>query len=118
MSIDTTFHPLSMNSLVGVTATQIGGTSATGGTGQQLGVTTFRIRNITAAAAVLGWGQTAASAVITAPAANAPQNSITVAGGAAGGGPAVYLELPYGTFFISSVAAAFEIQGGMGGVGG
>jgi len=113
VSIDTTFHPLGETSLVGLTATQIGGTSATGGTGQQLGVTTFRIHNILATAQVLGYGQTAASAIATPAAANAPQFAMTISAGAV-----VYLELPYGTFFIANIAAAFEITGGIGGCGG
>jgi hypothetical protein len=113
VSIETTFKPLTMTSLVATTATQIGGVSATGGTGQQLGVTSFRIHNNSAAKHILGWGQTAASAVATAAAANAPQNSITLEIGAV-----VYLELPYGTFFIGDASSTFEITGGMGGVGG
>jgi hypothetical protein len=114
MSIDTTFQPKTLTTLVGVTATQIGGTSAAGGTGQQLGVTSFRIKNILATAQVIGWGQSAASAVATPAAANAPQNALTVPAGA----PAMYLELPWGTFFIANIAAAFEVTGGQGGVGG
>jgi len=110
VSIDI-FKPLTMTTLVGTSATQIGGVSATGGTGQQSGVTSFRIHCLVAG--TIGWGQTAASAVSTAAAANAPQNSITMAVGAT-----VYFELPYGTFFISSAIAGFEVQGGHGGVGG
>lgn len=115
MSIETTFKPLAPTTLVGLTAIQA---SAQPGQLQQAGVTSFRIRNITATAAVFGWGVSSASAVATAPTAAAPQNSITVAGGAAIGGPAIYLELPVYTWFISSVAATFEVTPGMGGVGG
>ena len=113
MSIDTTFKPLTMTTLVATTATQIGGTSAAGGTGQQLGVTSFRIHNNGAAAQIIGWGVSATAAVATAAAANAPQNALTIAAGAT-----VYLELPWSTYFIGNASSTFEVTGGMGGVGG
>jgi hypothetical protein len=111
MSIDTTFKPATQTTLVGLTAAQVGGP---GGTATlQSGVTTFRIHNILAAAAVLGYGPSAATAVATPAAANAPAFAITIAAGAV-----VYLELPSPTFFIASAASAFEITGGIGGCGG
>jgi hypothetical protein len=117
MSIDVTFKPLAPTTVVGVAAAQA---SPQVQSLQQAGVISFRIRNITALAAVLGWGTSAANTVATAATAAAPQNAITLGGSATVGvgGVTVYLELPYNTFFIASAAATFEVTPGSGGVGG
>lgn len=108
MSIDTTFQPKSPTFLVGATALQVAPDS-------QMGVTTFRVRLIVAGPAYLSWGFNNAVTAKGAPAAGVPVANtlgMTVAGSV------MYIEVPGNSWFISSVAAAFEITGGQGGVGG
>jgi hypothetical protein len=104
MSIDTTFHPITQTILVGTSAVQVS-------TDTQLDATTFRVRCLVAA--YLTWGGPGVTAK-GPPAAGVPVfNTI----GLAVGGVA-YIEVPANSFFISNVAASFEITGGKGGVGG
>jgi len=105
MSIDTTFHPITQTVLVGAAAVQVA-------TDTQLDANTFRVRCLVAA--YLTWGNKSTITAAGAPAAGVPvMNTI---GMAAGG--VMYVEVPANSFFIASAAAAFEITGGKGGVGG
>lgn len=105
MSIDTTFHPITQTVLVGAAAVQVA-------TDTQLDANTFRVRCLVAA--YLTWGNNSSITAKGAPAAGVPvMNTI---GMAAGG--VMYVEVPANSFFIASAAAAFEITGGKGGVGG
>lgn len=106
MSIDTTFHPITQTILVGVTAVQVA-------TDTQLDANTFRVKCL--AAAYLTWGNNGNITAKGAPAAGVPvMNTL----GMATIGSVMYIEVPANSFFISSVAASFEITGGKGGVGG
>jgi hypothetical protein len=108
MSIDTTFAPKTQTYAVDNTAavqlTEAG----------QVGATTFRVRNINAAAIYFSWGAKSAGLAAAAPAIGAPKaNTIGLAIGGI-----IYIEVPPNSFFIASaVAPALEITGGMGGVG-
>lgn len=105
MSIDTTFHPITQTILVGAAAVQVS-------TDTQLDANTFRV--VCKAAAYLSWGNSAVTAK-GAPIAGVPVfntlGMVTI-------GTVMYIEVPANSFFISSVAASFEITGGKGGVGG
>jgi len=105
MSIDTTFHPITQTVLVGTTAVQVAPDT-------QLDATTFRVRCL--AAAYLTWGPTGVTAK-GAPAAGVPVFNTL---GMSVVGSVMYIEVPSNSFFISNVAASFEITGGKGGVGG
>ena len=104
MSVDTTFTPLTPTFLVGVSQIQVAP--------KDLGsaVSTYRVRCLTAA--YLTWGPTGVTA-LGAPGAGGTPNTIGLATGGV-----IYLQVPPGVFFISSVAASFEITGGQGGCGG
>ena len=104
MSIDTTFRPLGPTSLVGVAAVASGAHLSSG-------CSTFRVRCLVAA--YLSWGNASVGAPV-APAAGVP--SANTLGFNAG--DVAYVELPYNVFFISSVAASFEVTPGQGGTGG
>lgn len=106
MSIDTTFHPITQTVLVGVTAVQVA-------TDTQLDANTFRVKCL--AAAYLTWGNAAAITAKGAPAAGVPVFNTL---GMATIGSVMYIEVPANSWFISNVAASFEITGGKGGVGG
>lgn len=114
MSIDSTFKPATGNYAVdNSVAAQV--VEAQGS-----GVSTFRIRNTTAASAVayVSWGRTAAltlAANAAAPAIGTPKvNSIGIPPNGV-----VYIEVPANSFFIGSAAAPnLEICGGQGGTGG
>jgi hypothetical protein len=106
MSIDTTFHPITQTVLVGVTAVQVA-------TDTQLDNTTFRV--LCVAAAHLTWGNKSTIASNIGPTAGVPVfntlSMLTI-------GSVMYIEVPANSWFISNVAASFEITGGKGGVGG
>jgi hypothetical protein len=106
MSIDTTFHPITQTTLVGATAVQVA-------TDTQLDNTTFRV--LCLVAAHLTWGNKSTIVANAGPVAGAPVfntlSMLTV-------GSVMYIEVPSNSFFIASAAAAFEITGGKGGVGG
>jgi hypothetical protein len=106
MSIDTTFHPITQTVLVGATAVQVA-------TDTQLDNTTFRV--LCVAAAQLTWGNNAAITAKGAPTAGVPVfntlGMLTI-------GSVMYIEVPSNSWFIASAAAAFQITGGKGGVGG
>lgn len=104
MSIDTTFRPLGPTQLVGVTPLQAADLSS--------GCSTFRVRCLVAG--YLSWGSSSAVTAKGAPAAGSPvADTLGMAAGAV-----AYLELPYNSWFISNVAAAFEVTPGQGGTGG
>jgi hypothetical protein len=107
MSIDTTFHPITQTVLVGVTAAQVSPDT-------QLDATTFRVRCMSAVSVYLTWGN---SAAITSKTPSAGTNAFNTLG-MIGVGAVMYIEVPSNSFFIASAAAAFEITGGKGGVGG
>lgn len=108
MSIDTTFKPIGATALVGVTAVQVCDKGA------YLGVITFRVRCVNAAAQYLTWGSQSGVASAGAPTAGSPvQNTIGMAPGAV-----AYLDVPAASYFISGSAASFEVTGGTGGTGG
>jgi hypothetical protein len=106
MSIDTTFQPKGSSLAV------VSGTPAqlNGGQSGQIGVTTFRVVNTTAASAStrINWGTTAASTPV--PAAPGPANMLIPGNGV------LYIEVPCNSFFNTS--GNVEIIGGQGGVGG
>ena len=105
MSIDTTFHPITQTILVGAAAVQVA-------LDTQQDNTTFRVRCLLAA--YLTWGNSNTITAKGAPAAGVPvMNTLGMTAGTV-----MYIEVPANAFFISSVAAAFEITGGKGGVGG
>jgi hypothetical protein len=105
MSIDTTFHPITQTILVGATAVQVS-------TDTQLDATTFRVRCLVTA--YLTWGGNSSITAKGAPAAGVPVfNTLGMTVGSV-----MYIEVPSNSFFIASAAAAFEITGGKGGVGG
>ncbi len=107
MSVDTTFKPLGPTTLVGVTAVAPMTKDAAGG------VTTFRLRCL--ATAYLTWGPSSSITAAGAPSAGTPSSNTI---GMTTGGNAAYIEVPAGSFFISSVAASFEVTPGSGGTGG
>ena len=104
MSIDTTFRPLGPTVLVGTAAVSPGAHLSSG-------CSTFRVRCLVSA--YLGWGNDNVGAPV-APAAGVP--AVNTLGFSAG--DIAYVELPYNVFFISSVAASFEVTPGQGGTGG
>jgi predicted branched-subunit amino acid permease len=106
VSIDTTFHPITPTILVGVTAVQAA-------VDTQQDNTTFRVRCLVAA--YLTWGNKSTITALGAPAAGVPSANTL---GMSVVGSAMYIEVPANSFFISSIAASFEITGGKGGVGG
>jgi hypothetical protein len=108
VSIDTTFHPITQTVLVGATAVQVA-------TDTQLDNTTFRVRCLSATSAYLTWGNKSTIVANAAPAAGVPVFNTL---GMIGIGSVMYIEVPSNSFFIASAAAAFEITGGKGGVGG
>src|SRR5690242_12792085 len=106
MTNNTTFKPLAPTFVVSTAAVQSTGADLA------LGVISFRVRCIAAAAAYLTWGGSGVASVT--PAAGTPAvNTIGVAPGAV-----VYLEIPAGSFFVASAATAFEVTPGQGGSGG
>ena len=114
MSIDSTFKPMTANYAVDSSA------AVRINEAQGSGVSSFRIRNTTAANAVayVAWGPSAAAT----PAANAAAPAVGTPKVNSAGIPAngvVYLEVPANSFFIGSAAAPnLEICGGEGGNGG
>lgn len=108
LSVDTTFHPITQTVLVGATAVQVA-------IDTQQDNTTFRVRCLSATSVYLTWGNSSTITAKGAPAANVPvMNTV----GMMIAGSVMYIEVPANTFFIASAAAAFEITGGKGGVGG
>jgi hypothetical protein len=105
MSIDTTFHPITQTIQVGATPVQVS-------IDTQLDATTFRVRCLSATAVYLSWGGPGVTAK-GAPGATPVFNTL----GMIGIGSVMYIEVPSNSFFVST-AAAFEITGGKGGVGG
>lgn len=106
MSIDTTFHPITATYLVGTSALQVAPDT-------QQDNNTFRVKCLVAA--YLTWGNKSSITAAGAPTAGVPvMNTL----GMATVGSVMYIEVPANSWFISSVAAAFEITGGKGGVGG
>jgi hypothetical protein len=108
MSIDSTFHPITQTIQVGATAVQVA-------TDTQLDNTTFRVRCLLATSTYLTWGNSASITAKGAPGAGTPVFNTL---GMIGIGTVLYIEVPSNSFFIASAAAAFEITGGKGGVGG
>lgn len=106
MSIDTTFHPITQTVLVGAAAVQVA-------TDTQLDANTFRV--VCKVAAYLTWGNSSAITAKGAPIAGTPVFNTL---GMPTVGSVMYIEVPANSFFIASAAAAFEITGGKGGVGG
>jgi hypothetical protein len=102
MSIDTVFKPAAPLTLVGVTAVQpCPGQNGTG-------IYTFHVRCL--ATAYLTWGRNAAVVAAGAPAAGVPSPNTV---GMTIGGVETF-EIPGDSFFISTVAASFELIGGSG----
>lgn len=108
MSMDTTFRPMGNTVLVGTAAV------AAVNKESAMGVSSFRVRCLVAA--YLTWGPTAAVTAAGAPTAGNAGVANTL--GMPAGGNAMYIEVPPGSFFISSVAASFEVTPGAGGTGG
>jgi hypothetical protein len=106
LSIDTTFHPITQTVLVGATAVQVA-------TDTQQDNTTFRV--LCVAAAQLTWGNSASITAKGAPTAGVPVFNTL---GMLTPGSVMYIEVPANSWFIASAAAAFQITGGKGGVGG
>jgi hypothetical protein len=108
MSIDTTFHP------IGSSLAIVSGSPAqlNGGQSGQIGVTTFRVVNTTAASAStrISWGTTAASTPV--PAAPGPSNLLLLPN------EALYIEVPPNVFFNVAANGSIDVIGGQGGVGG
>lgn len=108
MSIDTTFKPITPTVAYGTT----GGAAPVADKGAYLGVTTFRIRCITAG--YIAWGPSSSLAAPTAPAVGTPeQNVLGFASGQTG-----YFEVPAASYFRGDGVGTFEITGGTGGTGG
>ena len=107
MSIDTTFHPITQTVVIGAAALQVA-------TDTQLDNTTFRVRCLSATSVYLTWGNNSS---ITSKIPVAGTNAFNTLG-MIGVGAVMYIEVPSNSFFIASAAAAFEITGGKGGVGG
>jgi hypothetical protein len=105
MTIDTTFSPLTSTYQIGAAAVQVAPKDLSGA------VSTYRVRCL--ASGYLTWGQTSGVAAAGAPGASPVANTVGLTTGGVG-----YLQLPPGVYFISSVAAGFEVTGGQGGVGG
>jgi hypothetical protein len=108
MSIDTTFQPKGSSlAIVSGTPAQLNG-----GQSGQIGVTTFRVVNTTAASLStrISWGTTAATTPV--PAAPGPSNLLLLPN------EALYIEVPPNVFFNVAAAGTVEIMGGQGGVGG
>ncbi len=106
MSIDTTFHPITQTVLVGTSAVQVA-------TDTQLDANTFRV--VCVAAAYLTWGN---ASTVTSKGAPTAGNPVFNTLGMLTVGSVMYIEVPANSWFISSVAASFQITGGKGGVGG
>jgi hypothetical protein len=104
MSVDTTFKPLTGIVQVGASAVQVVPT-------QSFGVTTFRVRCLTAG--YLTWGPKSTVTAGGAPAPGPVANTLGLATNAV-----AYIDVPATSWFISSVAAGFEICGGQGGTSG
>lgn len=112
MSIDVAFQPKGPTVIVDNSA---GMQVIPPGTG--VGMVSFRITNLAAAAQRLGWGVSAAKTSAAAPGGVGVTNaafSLLV-----GTGLTITLELPASTFFIATNAAAtgFEITPGQGATG-
>ena len=107
MSNDTTFHPITPTFLITTAAAQVAPDT-------QQGNTTFRVRLIVAGPAYLTWGNKSTITAGGAPATTGTANTL----GMQVAGSVMYIEVPGNSFFISNVASAFEITGGIGGVGG
>ena len=108
MSIDTTFHPITQTILVGASAVQVAADT-------QLDNTTFRVRCLSATSVYLTWGNSSGISANSAPTAGTPKFNTL---GMMIAGSVMYIEVPANTWFIASAAAAFEVTGGKGGVGG
>jgi hypothetical protein len=108
MSIDTTFQPKGSSQAIASGAPA----QLNGGQSGQIGVTTFRVVNTTAASATtrLSWGVSAAATPV--PSAPGPSNILIPGNGV------VYIEVPCNFFFNVAAAGTVEIIGGQGGVGG
>jgi len=106
MSVDSTFKPMTATYLVTTAAVNI--PEAFGA-----GISTFRVKCL--AAAYITWGPTSSVTAKGAPAAGVPVVNTL---GMATIGSVMYIEVPANSFFISSVATAFEVTGGEGGTGG
>lgn len=108
MSIDSTFKPMTATYQVDSTgAVQIK-------EAKDAGASSFRLRNVNAAAAYVTWGGSGVTSK-GAPVLGTP--SVNTIGIPIGG--VAYIEVPPASFFIASVAApAVEITGGEGGNGG
>jgi hypothetical protein len=108
MSIDTTFQPKGSSLAI----TSGAPAQLNGGQSGQIGVTTFRVVNTTAASAAtrISWGATAATTPV--PAAPGPSSLYLLPN------EAVYIEVPPNAFFNVAAAGTVEIMGGQGGVGG
>lgn len=101
MTIDTVFKPLTPTSLVGVSAVQVAPDAQNGGT-------TFRVRCLVSA--YLSWGFKSTITALGAPAAGvAVANTVGMTAGTV-----ETFEIPTAAWFISNVAAAFEITNGQG----
>lgn len=112
MSIDVTFKPLTPTALLGTTPAQIAADSSC-----SAGMTSFRVSSVAAARAYVAWGPHAAGLTAAAPTGtSAATVSVNTIGVPVGG--TVYIEAPASSFFVSSIAAGFEVTGGSGGVGG
>lgn len=109
MSVDTTFKPISPTVPFGTT----GGAVALVDKGAYLGVTTFRIRCVTAG--YIAWGSTASLAAPSATPAVGVQlvNTLGFATGQTG-----YFEIPAASFFRGDGTGVFEVTPGSGGTGG
>lgn len=99
MSIDTTFKPQGPTTLVGVTAVQVDQ--------GQAGSSTIRVRCLVTA--YLTWGVASTITAAGAPGATPVVNTVGLTAGTV-----ETFEIPIRMFFISSVAAAFEVTPGMG----
>jgi hypothetical protein len=108
MSIDTTFQPKGSSQAIASGAPA----QLNGGQSGQIGVTTFRVVNTTAASAAtrISWGTSAAATPV--PSAPGPSNMFLPANGV------LYIEVPCNSFFNVAAAGTVEIIGGQGGVGG
>jgi hypothetical protein len=110
MSIDTTFKPLGPTVPINGTPAQ----AVPAPSGFSAGITTFRIFNQNGMSTTFGWGLTAAAAAYAAGNANSiPGSWLWV-----NGETAIYLELPYNTWFCVGTGETFSFTPGQGGVGG